>query len=135
MAPSKFLFWLPSIGAAGLLFIAGCAPHPAAVPPPQKSSLQVTLQMAPAKPRQLDPTLFTVQVSDRSGKPISSAMVTVDLAMPTMDMGRNTVMMSAVKPGQYGGTGRFTMAGSWEVTVTAAKGKDGADRVVPVEVQ
>jgi nitrogen fixation protein FixH len=91
--------------------------------------------MAPAKPQQLDPILFTVQVRNRSGKPISSAIVTVNLAMPTMDMGRNSVVMSAVKPGQYVGTGRFTMAGSWEATVTAAKGKDGGDRVFPVEVQ
>ena len=136
MAPSMFLLRLPGIGACGLLFLAGCAPHPSAAPaPPLSSPLKISLQLTPPKPQQLDPTLFKVQVRDRSGKPISSAIVTVNLAMPTMDMGRNAVLMNAGEPGQYRGIGRFTMAGSWGVTVTATKGKDRATQIFPVEVQ
>ena len=132
----QFRLLLPGIGAGGLLFVAGCTPHPASAPAaPQNSSLKISLQIVPAKPRQLDPTHFTAQVRDRSGKPISSAIVTVNLAMPAMDMGRNAVLMNAGEPGQYRGIGRFTMAGSWGVTVTATKGKDRATQIFPVEVQ
>ena len=139
MAFSLVLFQLrlllPRIGAGGLLFVAGCTHHPAStIIAPQNSSLKISLQIVPAKPRQLDPTLFTVKVVDRSGKPTSGAKLTVNLAMPTMDMGRNAVVMNAQKPGQYGGTGRFTMAGSWGVTVTAEKGKDRTSQIFPVEV-
>ena len=137
MAFSLVLFrlLLPRIGAGGLLLVAGCTPHPAsAILAPQNSSLKISLQTLPAKPRQLDPILFTIKVMDRSGKPTSGAKLTVNLAMPTMDMGRNAVVMNAQKPGQYGGTGRFTMAGSWGVTVTAEKGKDRTSQIFPVEV-
>ncbi len=128
-------FRLPRIVVGGLLFAAGCTPHPSAAPAlPQNSPLKISLQLTPPKPQQLDPTLFKVQVRDRSGKPISGAIVTVNLAMPTMDMGRNAVVMNAREPGQYGGTGRFTMAGSWGMTVTAEKGKDSTSQTFPVEV-
>ncbi len=136
----RLLIRLPRIGAGGLLFfshliLVGCAPHPAAVPPPQQSSLQITLQATPTKPRQLDPTTFTVRVADRSGKPITDVAVTAELAMPTMDMGRNAVVMNLVEPGRYDGTGRFTMAGPWTVSVRAVRGKEVSQQSFPVEVQ
>lgn len=135
MAPNNFLIWLPGmVGAVTLLLVAGCTPHPVAAPPPQKSSFQITLQMTPAKPRQLDPTAFTVQLTDRAGKLIPNAVVTADLAMPTMDMGRNSVVLNPVEPGRYGGTGRFTMAGSWIVTLRASRGKEVSQQAFPVEV-
>ena len=135
MAFSTFLLRLPRTGAGGLLFLVGCASHPSAAPaPPQSLPLKISLQLTLPKPQQLDPTLFKVQVRDRSGKPISSAIVTVNLAMPTMEMSRNAVLMNAGEPGQYMGIGRFTMAGSWSVTVTATKGKDRASQTFPVEV-
>jgi len=140
MASESFLIRLPRIGAGGVLLfsclvLAGCTPHPAATPPPQQTSLQTTLQATPAKPRQLDPTTFTVRIADKSGKPITDAAVTAELAMPTMDMGRNAIVMNPVEPGRYTGAGRFTMAGSWIVTVRAVRGKDVSQQSFPVEVQ
>lgn len=144
MASESFLIRhqlrLPRIGAGGLILfsfsvLTGCTPHPAATPLPQQPSLQITFQATPANPRQLDPTTFTVRIADKSEKPISDAAVMAELAMPTMDMGRNAIAMNCVEPGRYTGSGRFTMAGSWTVTVHAARGKDMSQQTFPVEVQ
>lgn len=135
MVPRTFL--LPRIGVGGLLvLLTGCSPHPSAAPAPlQNSPLKITLQLTPPKPRQLDPILLTVYVKDLRGRPVSAAVMQTNLAMPSMDMGRNSVVMNAVEPGTYGGTGRFTMAGSWQVTVCAVSGKDRVSQSFPVDVQ
>ena len=118
------------------LLCAGCAPHPAAplVETPN-ASLQMALELTPRPATSLDPTALTVRIRDTAGKPASGAAVTAQLDMPAMPMGRNEVALHETRAGSYCGTGRFTMAGAWRVTVTAAKGPNRAVRAFPVEVR
>ncbi len=118
----------PPFRAGGLLLLlcAGCAPHsapPSAAPNPR---LHLTLETTPRPPTSLDPTTFTVQVTDAAGKPVSGATATAWLFMPGMDMGDDTVTLREKANGTYAGTGRFTMAGAWRVTVSVSKGADHA---------
>jgi len=122
---------------AGLLlflFCAGCAPHPAAAPRPNPR-LNLALDRAPRPPMSLDPTFLTVRVTDAAGKPVTGASVSLRLDMPAMAMGDNVVAARETAPGTYAGTGRFTMAGAWRVTASAAKGPERASRAFPVEVR
>ena len=117
---------------------AGCTdrtvPAVPAVPAADTAHWRIALTADPAAPRQLDPTRFTVQVTD-SGKPVSSAGVEVQLSMPTMDMGRNEVTAQPQSAGTYIANGRFTMPGDWQVTVIADHGKLHQTQSFPIQVQ
>jgi len=127
-----------AIGAEIIFFLlcSGCAPHP---PAPTREEpnphLTLALGIAPRPATSLDPTVFTVRVTDAAGKPLSGVRVEVALAMPVMEMGRNAVVMQETRAGTYIGTGRFTMAGDWRATVTASQGGEHAARNFPVQVR
>lgn len=117
------------------LLCAGCAPKdapPPAPPPPAPGSRQITLDWTPKQPRSLDPTQFTVHVFDAQGQPQAADKVSLSLAMPTMDMGKNEVALKAASAGVYVGTGRFTMAGTWWGTVTVRAGGTVKTVVIPI---
>jgi nitrogen fixation protein FixH len=110
-----------------VLIQAGCAPPPAAtVRDASNPRLRLALTTTPDKPMALDPTQFTVRVTDAAGRPVRGATVTVGLAMPTMPMGDNAVALHETHSGVYAGSGRFTMAGAWRVTAAAASGQERA---------
>ncbi len=97
---------------------------------------RMALTCTPAAPRQLDPAQFRVQLTDSAGEPVAGAVVTLALAMPTMDMGRNEVPATASgAPGVYTGTGRFTMPGDWSATVQASKGDRQQVQSFPIAVR
>lgn len=126
----------PRLGAILLLLCAGCAPK--AVEAPREApnpNLHLALATMPRLPRSLDPAALVVRVTNRMGKPVSGAKVIVSLAMPTMDMGENKVTMNEGAEGTYAGTGRFTMAGAWRVTVSVSEGADSATQAFPLQVQ
>jgi nitrogen fixation protein FixH len=63
----------------------------------------------------------------QGGKPVTDAMVSVELfmaAMPAMNMPemRNKVDLTDAGNGMYRGKGQVMMAGSWDVTVMAMRG-------------
>ena len=125
----------------GLLWVAliltGCTPR-ATGPPralPADPNLQIALATRPASPRQLDPTQFLVTLKDAQKRPVSGATVTADLAMPGMDMGHDSVTLTPGAAGVYVGTGRFTMPGDWQVTVTTTRGRDRAAHVFSLSVR
>jgi nitrogen fixation protein FixH len=124
-------------GAALLLVLAGagCASHDAPKPAASTAQWRIALTSAPAFPRQLDPAQLNVQIADSSGRPVSGASVTVQLAMPTMDMGQNQVTAQAGAAGIYTATGRFTMPGDWQVTVQADKGALHQSQSFPITVR
>ncbi len=123
------------------LLCAGCAPKqvPPPIPPPlvtpAPASKQITLDWTPKMPRSLDPTQFTVRVFDAAGQPQAAQKVTLGLAMPTMDMGKNDVALKPTSPGVYTGIGRFTMAGGWWATVTVHTGGAVKTTVVPITAE
>ena len=114
---------------------AGCSHPDNPKPPADTAHWQIGFSVTPRQPRQLDPVRFQVQVTDSKAKPVSGAAVTVQLAMPAMDMGRNAMALREAGTGTYTGTGRFTMPGGWEAAVTADKGASHQSQAFPVLVR
>jgi len=86
----------------------------------------MSLAMNPAQPKFARKTIFHVTLKQASDAPTDAAQVGVSLVMPLMDMGKNQFPLKQVGRGEYQGIGEFTMAGEWEVVVTAnAQGKAG----------
>ena len=82
--------------------------------------------MDPTQPKFGRKTNFRVTVKQTLGKPVEGAQVEVSLVMPLMDMGKNQFVLKPAGNGEYEGAGEFTMAGEWEVVVTASgEGKAG----------
>ncbi len=104
-------------------------------PPVSSPNLRVALSVSPQPTKQVDPATFTVRVTDATGQPVTGATVAVSLNMPGMDMGENKIMTAMQSSGTYVGTGRITMSGAWQATVTAAKGADKTTQAFPVQVQ
>ena len=126
----------PVLGlAAAVCLGAGCSPHLRPLPPADTVHWKIALSVTPGQPRQLDPARFQVQVTDSRNKPVSGAAVTTELVMPAMDMGRNAVSLRETAPGNYTGTGRFTMPGNWAATVSADKGAAHQSQAFPVSVR
>lgn len=130
MLPPRFPLLYLSVALAlliGALPLAGCAPKAAApmhAAKPGMSDGHVLLTLTPAMPRALDAVVFTVHVTGKDNRPVAGAKVTADLSMPGMEMPPNTVSLTPTTPGTYTGQGRFSMPGTWAVTVTALdKGK------------
>jgi len=130
-------------GLAGLLafvlvFAAGCKKKETAPPRPHERSAIIATQVAPgsafimslamdpAQPKFARKTKFRVTVKQTLGSPVDDDQVEVSLVMPLMDMGKNQFALKPVGSGEYEGAGEFSMAGEWEVVVTAsAQGKTG----------
>lgn len=123
----------PILAAAALL--GGCTGQSAPKPPADTAHWRIAFSVTPRQPRQLDPAQFQVQVTDKNKKPVSGAAVTARLVMPAMDMGRNAVTLHETTPGTYTGTGRFTMPGNWEATVSADKGAAHRSQTFPLSVR
>jgi hypothetical protein len=121
-----------------LMFIAGCTKKELAPSTPHDqtaiistqtapgSAFTMSMWMNPAQPRFARKTLFHVTLKQASGAPADGAQVGVSLVMPLMDMGKNQFPLKQVARSEYQGIGEFTMAGEWEVVVSAnAQGKTG----------
>jgi len=129
--------FLASLLAFALIFAAGCKKKQSSSQPGAKSAIIATqaapgsafvmsLAMDPAQPRFASKTTFRVTVKQTAGTPVDDGQVEVSLVMPLMDMGRNQFTLKPAGIGEYEGTGEFSMAGEWEVVVTAtAQGKTG----------
>jgi len=86
----------------------------------------MALAMDPAQPKFGRKTKFRVTLKQTLGRPVDGARAEASLVMPLMDMGKNQFPLKPSGNGEYEGTGEFTMAGEWEVIVTAsAEGKNG----------
>jgi len=121
-----------------LLFAAGCKKKEPAPPTTREKSAIISTQAAPgsaftmllamdpAQPKFGRKTNFRVTVKQTLGGPVDGAQLEVSLVMPLMDMGKNQFALKPAGDGAYEGAGEFSMAGEWEVVVTAsAEGKTG----------
>jgi len=124
--------------AFALIFAAGCKKKDTTPPRPREKSAIISTQAAPgsafimslamdpAQPKFARKTNFRVTVKQTLGRPVDDAQVGVSLVMPLMDMGKNQFALKPAGNGEHEGTGEFSMAGEWEVVVTAsAQGKTG----------
>jgi nitrogen fixation protein FixH len=82
----------------------------------------MSLAMDPAQPKFGRKTKFRVMLNQKPGTPVNRAEVAASLVMPLMDMGKNQFTLRPAGNGEYEGTGEFTMAGEWEVVITAKAG-------------
>jgi hypothetical protein len=116
MTPMRFLFRLGAgvaLAAAAFAF-AGCR---TAAPP--SAAWRMSLTMAPTPASSAGDTVFTLKVTDASGRPVNGGTASLDLAMATMDMGPNHVVLAAQGGGGvYRGRGAFLMPGPWRCNVT-----------------
>jgi YtkA-like len=124
--------------AFGLLLPAGCKKKESPPPTPREHSaiistqealgspFSMSLSMDPAQPKSGGKTDFRVTIKQKPGTVVDGAQVQASLVMPLMDMGKNQFPLQSAGNGEYEGKGEFTMAGEWEVVVTAnAQGKTG----------
>jgi YtkA-like protein len=139
---------LPVAVLAALAWAGGCkkgeAPQPSAQPVPAASAV-TPLPAAPgtpwrmsleldAPPRIVKATTFRLRLTDLSGKPVSGAKVEVSLVMKLMDMGKNEFALADRGSGNYEGSGTFSMAGVWNVVVTAGAGGNAGEQKFEVKV-
>ena len=124
--------------AFALIFAAGCKKKEPAPPQPRErsaiiatqaapgSAFTMSLAMDPAQPKFGRKTNFRVSVKQAPGIPVDGAQAEISLVMPLMDMGKNQFALKPAGNGEYEGAGEFSMAGEWEVVVTAnAEGRTG----------
>lgn len=144
--PSRGTCFLPSscrifaccLLAFTLMFAAGCKKKETASPKPRERSAVISTQAAPgsafimslamdpSQPKFARKTAFHVTIKQTLGTPVDGAQAEISLVMPLMDMGKNQFALKPADNGEYEGTGEFSMAGEWEVIVTAsAQGKTG----------
>jgi len=134
-APARFV---ASLLAFALIFAAGCKKKEPAPPKPHEKSAIISTQAAPgsafimslamdpAQPKFARKTTFHVTIKQTSSTPVDGAQAEISLVMPLMDMGKNQFALKPAGDGAYEGAGEFSMAGEWEVVVTAsAEGKTG----------
>jgi len=103
---------------------AGGAGGTAAVSIPQQTA-KLDFTTEPSPPHKGANT-FRVKLTDASGKPISSAQVTVTFympAMPAMGMAamKTTATLTDKSNGLYEGSGELGSGGTWQVTITVQK--------------
>jgi hypothetical protein len=95
----------------------------------QSGVATLTLTTKPS-PLGLGQNLFEVAVKDGSGRPVSDAEVALSLVMPADPKTKHPEMrtegkLNNVGAGKYNGIAIVSMAGDWDVTVTATqKGKE-----------
>jgi hypothetical protein len=104
-----------AIGVLGFAIVASGQPQ----------SATVTLTTKPA-PLGLGQNLFEVLVKDAKGQPVTDAEVALMLVMPAEPKTKHPEMrtegkLNNVGAGKYNGIAMVTMAGDWNVTVTATR--------------
>ena len=89
----------------------------AAVPGP----VTLEMQSTPVPPTTGANTV-TIIAKQSDGSPLNDARITGEFFMPVMEsMGKTTVEFMPQGEGRYSGQGVLSMAGSWQVTVTASR--------------
>jgi YtkA-like protein len=91
----------------------------------QQQSVTVALTTKPA-PLGLGQNLFEAVVKDAKGQPVTDADVALMLVMPADPKTKHPEMrtegkLNNVGAGKYNGIAMVTMAGDWNVTVTATR--------------
>jgi nitrogen fixation protein FixH len=93
--------------------------------PAQSSVATLTLTTKPS-PLGLGQNLFEVVVKDAKGRPVTDAEVALLLVMPADPKTKHPEMrtegkLNSAAGGRYNGIAIVTMAGHWDVTVTATQ--------------
>lgn len=103
------------------LMPGGGSPIPAGGMTAKAGNLNVRLAMNP-EPAAFSATTFDITITDEKGAPVSDAIVSLDLTMPSMFMPANRPVAQSLGSGKYRATGRFTMRGGWQIAVIVERG-------------
>lgn len=108
---------------------AACKGSPERQPVVQQQSPQqaggVTLSMASTPAPPVTGTNTVTIAVKQGGTPVDDASVTGEFFMPVMEsMGKTKVQFTHTVDGRYTGQGNLSMAGAWQVTVTATRGSE-----------
>ena len=121
----------------GMASMPASAPPAAAAPPTAfAQDIDVTFKTEPDPPKVGENTFEAMVMA--GGQPVTDGGVSVELvmpAMPSMNMSemRSTVALKHDGSGRYRGTGKVTMAGTWEATVKVTRnGQEIGSRKFPV---
>ena len=129
---------------AGLFALAACnantpaasstaaQPSQTAQPATAQAPWKMQLTTDPVQPTSEQNATFRVKLTDESGAPVTGAKLQAELVMRSMDMGKTEVPLADKSNGLYEGQGKFTMAGPWNVVVTATK--DGKSATQTFEI-
>ncbi len=121
-----------------LVLLAACEKKPveikSAAPAGPPWAGQMSLSTTPTPPVTGKDTIFQITLADQTGKPVSGATLKASLIMREMDMGKNEVNLTDKGNGAYEGTGKFTMAGPWNVVVNAAQAGKTGQQTFPIIV-
>jgi nitrogen fixation protein FixH len=93
-----------------------------------QSGLQMTLTTEPAQPQFDKDFVVRVHVVDQAGKAVPDATLRGSLNMKTMDMGKNEFEFTAKGDGNYETKVTPSMAGPWEIKVSAKRGGDVGEK-------
>src|SRR5687768_14332264 len=107
--------------AIAMCLVAAGAVSPAA----QGGNATITMTATPT-PLGLGQNRFEAIVKDASGRPVANAEVTLSLVMPADPKTKHPEMrtegkLNNVGAGKYNGVAMVSMAGTWNVTVTAVQ--------------
>ena len=103
--------------------------------PGKDTPFQMSLELEPARPLFADKTKTRIRLTDLAGKPVEGAKLHASLVMPLMDMGKNEYDLQPAGGGVYEGTANFTMAGEWEIILTATAGNKTGTHTFNVMVE
>src|SRR5260221_5699319 len=88
------------------------------VNPSQPGPNEVILKQPPTPPLITHPATLSIQILEHNSKrPVSSAKVTLESNMVTMDMGTGQVAAKSQHDGTYLASVQFSMSGPWQVQV------------------
>jgi len=93
------------------------------------------IEMQPPRPQKNAPFTLLVRVLDPAGKAVNDATVQGTITMSTADRGRQEVDFSNAGGGLYRAETRVSTPGSWEVWLTASRGKDRVEQYTPFQVR
>ena len=80
--------------------------------------------MQPPRPRKGAPFTLLVRVLDPAGNPVADATVHGSVSLSTADRGRQELEFTNGGDGLYRAQTKVSVAGAWEVWLTARRGSD-----------
>lgn len=118
VAQSRNMSCTPSPGGGMQCDMGKGTAVPFSASPVTKTSLKITAKMV--SPVKSGDNALDIAVTNATGKPLTSAKITAQVAMTSMNMGTTLPLVKETGKGHYTTTVNFSMTGPWRVTVKVA---------------
>jgi nitrogen fixation protein FixH len=94
----------------------------------------MSIEMQPPRPRKDAPFTLLVRVLDPAGNAVPDASVHGVVTLSTADRGRQELDFTNAGGGLYRAQTKVSVAGAWEVLLTARRGNDRVLQYTPFQV-